>query len=340
MTLPSSYVLESVELAYATTAHRAQGSTVDTAHVLVTVQLTRALLYVGMTRGRHSNRAYVATHQSTTDLHEPHPEQTMQDVLEAILENPGVELSAHEVMRQELDNVARLDRLIPIHEHLCQLDARNRFAPAISASGLDRADLAALEASAACGPLITALRRAETAGLDVALVLSRAVHQSSLNNAADIGAVLHARVERLTARAVRRTDHEPTLIAGLVTPADHVSDPTLIAPLRELEAQIAHRATWLADQAEAQRPAWYRTVSRHLLIEIAAYRERYSITSRTILGDGPPPGAFAQTAHLKRLRGRLCDAGQLAEFARPIAPANQAAQQGIANEAETAHLVD
>jgi UvrD-like helicase family protein len=39
-------------LAYATTAHRAQGSTVDTAHLLVTDQLTRALLYVCMTRGR------------------------------------------------------------------------------------------------------------------------------------------------------------------------------------------------------------------------------------------------------------------------------------------------
>ena len=64
VTLPSSYVQESVELAYATTAHRAQGATVDTAHLLVTEQLTRALMYVGMTRGRDANNAYVATHQT------------------------------------------------------------------------------------------------------------------------------------------------------------------------------------------------------------------------------------------------------------------------------------
>ncbi|GAA3537527.1 MobF family relaxase [Kribbella ginsengisoli] len=301
VTLPAAYVQQSVELAYATTTHRAQGSTVDTAHLLVTDRLTRALLYVGMTRGRHSNHAYVATHQSTTDLHEPRIEQTMQDVLEAILENPGVELSAHEVMRQELDNATRLDRLIPIHEHLCQLDARNRFAPAISASGLDRVDLAALEASTAYGPLVTALRRAETAGLDVTEVLQRAVQQSSLNNAADIAAVLHTRVERLTSRAVRRTGYRPTLIAGLVSPADHVSDPTLIGPLRELEAQIAHRGTWLADQAIAEEPPWHRALPRQLLVEIAAYRERYGVKGHLVLGEKPPTNALTRAAHYQRL---------------------------------------
>ena len=133
---------------------------------LVTEQLTRALMYVGMTRGRHTNNAYVATHQTTPDLHEPHPEQTMQDVLETVLNDPGVEQSAHEVMRQELDNATRLDRLIPIHEHLCQLDAKKRYQPAIAASGLDPADQAAVQASPAYGPLIAALRRAENAGLN------------------------------------------------------------------------------------------------------------------------------------------------------------------------------
>ncbi|MEU4293210.1 MobF family relaxase [Kribbella sp. NPDC026596] len=43
VTLPSKYVRESVELAYATTAHRAQGATIDTAHLLVTDKLTRGL---------------------------------------------------------------------------------------------------------------------------------------------------------------------------------------------------------------------------------------------------------------------------------------------------------
>jgi ATP-dependent exoDNAse (exonuclease V) alpha subunit len=138
VTLPSAYVRESVELGYATTAHRAQGSTFDTAHLLVTEQLTRALLYVGMTRGRDGNHAYVATHATATDMHEPTFEQTMQDILEAVLKDPGVERSAHEALRQELDNATRLDRLVPLHDYLSQIAARQRYHPAVTTSGLDR----------------------------------------------------------------------------------------------------------------------------------------------------------------------------------------------------------
>jgi conjugative relaxase-like TrwC/TraI family protein len=313
VTLPSTYVQESVELAYATTAHRAQGATVDTAHLLVTEQLTRALMYVGMTRGRHTNHAYVATHQSTTDMHEPHPEQTMQDVLEAVLENPGVEQSAHEVMRQELDNATRLDRLVPIHEHLCQLDARTRYHQAITASGLDPADQAAVEASPAYGALIAALRRAESANLNIPQLLHQAVTQAPLTNANDLAAVLHTRTERLTTRATHRTGYHPPTIAGLITPATQVSDPTLISPLRELESQIAHRADRLADQATRERPAWFQNLLRMVadrseheratcLRQVAAYRERFSVQGPTPLGDVPPARGVARSINYSRLK--------------------------------------
>jgi hypothetical protein len=231
LTLPAPYVAESVELAYATTAHRAQGTTIDTAHLLVTEQLTRALLYVGMTRGRHANNAYVATHQTTSDLHEPHPEQTMRDILEAVLNDPGIEQSAHEIMRQALDNSTRLDRLIPIHEHLCQLDAKQRYRAAATASGLTASDQAALEASPAYGAFVAELRRAEAIGLTAQDVLHRVVNQSALTDARDIAAVLHSRIERQVARSIQRTGRQPVLIAGLVAPATNISDPTLIAPL-------------------------------------------------------------------------------------------------------------
>jgi len=59
--LPAGYVAEHVELAYATTTHRAQGRTVDTAHAMVTSASTREALYVAATRGRNSNRLYVDT---------------------------------------------------------------------------------------------------------------------------------------------------------------------------------------------------------------------------------------------------------------------------------------
>ena len=47
--LPADYVAEHVELAYATTAHRAQGRTVDTAHAMVSPTTTTG----GAVRRRH-----------------------------------------------------------------------------------------------------------------------------------------------------------------------------------------------------------------------------------------------------------------------------------------------
>ena len=50
--LPAAYVAEHLELGYASTVHRAQGRTVDTAHAIVQPGMTREALYVAMTRGR------------------------------------------------------------------------------------------------------------------------------------------------------------------------------------------------------------------------------------------------------------------------------------------------
>ncbi len=57
--LPSDYVRKHVELAYATTAYGAQGSTVPVSHVLVGEHTGAASAYVGMTRGRERNVAHL-----------------------------------------------------------------------------------------------------------------------------------------------------------------------------------------------------------------------------------------------------------------------------------------
>ncbi|MEB0014817.1 helicase C-terminal domain-containing protein, partial [Glaciimonas sp. Cout2] len=61
ITLPNDYVNSAVELGYASTIHRAQGMTADTAHVLADSSTSRELVYVGLTRGKHENRLYVET---------------------------------------------------------------------------------------------------------------------------------------------------------------------------------------------------------------------------------------------------------------------------------------
>jgi hypothetical protein len=59
--VPGEYLREDAELAYAGTVHAAEGRTVDTCHALAQEGLTRALLYVALTRGREANYAYVIT---------------------------------------------------------------------------------------------------------------------------------------------------------------------------------------------------------------------------------------------------------------------------------------
>ncbi|WP_448390534.1 MobF family relaxase [Microbacterium aurum] len=59
MTLPADYVTEDVHLAYAVTAYGVQGATVNAAHTLVSDALDAAGVYVGMTRGRETNRLHI-----------------------------------------------------------------------------------------------------------------------------------------------------------------------------------------------------------------------------------------------------------------------------------------
>lgn len=99
--LPARYVAGHVELGYATTAHRCQGMTVDTAHLLATDTLTRELLYVGLTRGTGANTGYVVTeHAIDPGLdHPPDDPVTARDILEQVLRRVGSELSATETLR-------------------------------------------------------------------------------------------------------------------------------------------------------------------------------------------------------------------------------------------------
>jgi hypothetical protein len=57
--LENQYLREHVSLGYAVTVHTAQGVTADTAHAVLGENTTRCLLYVAMTRGRHTNTAYL-----------------------------------------------------------------------------------------------------------------------------------------------------------------------------------------------------------------------------------------------------------------------------------------
>jgi conjugative relaxase-like TrwC/TraI family protein len=239
ITLPGRYVATSVELGYATTAHRAQGATVDTAHLIVTDNLSRELLYVGMTRGRTANHAYIATTNTQDEQHQHHRERTARDILHDILNRSDAERSAHEIMRAELDATSRLDRLVPIHEHLAQIAAADRYSPILHNCGIPSN---AIANSRAYGPLLAALRDAESRGLDPNQLLPHAINRSALHTAKDIAAVIHARIDRLIRRAERRGHLKPpTRLAGVATSIRHSVRSDLDAALRDTEALITDR---------------------------------------------------------------------------------------------------
>ncbi len=119
VTLPADYVADHVELAYATTAHRLQGDTVDTAHPVITPGTSREALYVLASRAREHTTLYVAT-EACVDVateHAPPPDRGARDVLVEVLNTQASQLSATETVRQTLTDATRLTTLSAQYTH-------------------------------------------------------------------------------------------------------------------------------------------------------------------------------------------------------------------------------
>ena len=295
--LPPEYVAEHVDLGYAVTAHRAQGVTVDTAHVVVTASTTRENLYVSMTRGRESNIAYVALDQPDDSHSTPEADDvTARTVLYGVLQHSGADLSATQTIEAEYELHGGIDRLAAELETIAADAQHDRFADLLSRSGLTAEQHAAVVESTAFGPLAAALRRAEAYHHDLERLLPRVVGQHRLDDADDIAAVLRYRVDKVAATPPRGCGLRPRLIAGLIPeplgpmPAE---DRQAIDQRKEL---IESRARALAEDAVASRQAWIRRLEpRHgdarvgeawldAAATVAAYRDRYEITSDLPVG--------------------------------------------------------
>jgi hypothetical protein len=100
------YVAEQVQLGYAITAHRAQGATVDSCHVMVSPGMTREAFYVAMTRGRYGNTTYVVTEHADPEQedhrHAIGEPPSTQQVLRKVLATEGTERSATEQLQQRV----------------------------------------------------------------------------------------------------------------------------------------------------------------------------------------------------------------------------------------------
>jgi conjugative relaxase-like TrwC/TraI family protein len=96
--LPAAYVAEHVEHGWATTIDGAQGATTDIAILLARPGIDREHLYVGLTRGRHENHAYLAPAIDDDHAHPTTSDTRARQMLRAALARSGRNDAAHTLL--------------------------------------------------------------------------------------------------------------------------------------------------------------------------------------------------------------------------------------------------
>jgi len=305
VTLPAAYVTEHLSLGYASTVHSVQGRTVDTAHAVITPRTGAASLYVGLSRGRQVNTAYVTTVQVPDDsppgqastVERRDPAAVLADILDRDDDNAAA-------LRIEEDSAALARSARTAGDRMA--DAASLLAPGRIASVLDRLAVDGaltaeqrrrLAADPATSQLGMLLRQAELAGRDGEAALAAAATDRPLDGAESIGAVLHsrlaARLGPLVPGGDRFTDRIPA-----------VPDPTWRRYLERLAENADRRARELGTRTAEEPPRWAREalgpvparpVERLDWEEragrVAAYREMAGHDDQAVaLGAAPPPG--------------------------------------------------
>jgi len=300
--LPAAYLQKHVQLAYAGNVHVAQGRTVDTAHLAVDETAGREAFYVGMSRGRHSNTAYVINERTrAADLAaEPRPSPDVADpgagdtwqlhrfnVLAGVLDREQGDLTGTEMMRSELDRAASLATLAPVWADLTRASATRRHEAAISAV-LPPGDWQRFGEDAERGTLARLLRAAELAGHDTDAVIRHAIGKRDFAGARSIAAVLCGRIQRTIGTP------EPIAAPSYLARTPLIDDPVDRAFAFELAAAMDDRTRMLGDRAALDRPAWAVSILGEVPADpagrtewtrragiAAAYREERGWTSQT-----------------------------------------------------------
>ncbi|WP_173921730.1 MobF family relaxase [Agromyces sp. Marseille-P2726] len=289
VTLPVAYLREHVQLAYATTAHRSQGRTVDTAHMLVDETTTREVAYVGLTRGKQSNKAYVTAGVPDSDTSRQ-LERGWRDVLESVLRSTGADTSATATARGEQARVSSIRQLAAEYDTLAAHIAAERYGAVLSAS-LGEELHAQLRGDGGYDALVALMRRLDEQQLPVAEIITEAVHARRLDTANDAAAVVHQRLtDRLAIASANAPQARRERIAGLI--------PVICSDHADMQRALDERATAIRDRAErvlddaiAAGEPWTSRLRipggddwREHAVTIAAYRDKWGVTSSTPLG--------------------------------------------------------
>jgi conjugative relaxase-like TrwC/TraI family protein len=299
LVLPAGYVHDHVELAYATTVHRAQGSTVDTAHaILDDTTATRELLYVALTRGRDQNHVYIPTDQpaGTEDHHDHHrQQQDERAALEQIMARTSAEPTATETLRLAVAEHASLRQLMAEYETIASHAQHDRWETLLESTDLTDAQLDRILDPETRPTVEAALRRGESNGYDV----EKLVHSvaAKLNDHERPAAALVAVLDRETGQP-RGSSHPvlPKRVAGLIPiPKGEIPEDMRIA-LTEREHLIVRAARTLAITDIRAREPWTSWLGKapiqptaqeawlQAATTIRLYRDRHDITTSRPLG--------------------------------------------------------
>jgi hypothetical protein len=324
------YLAESAELGYATTAHRSQGITVDTSHTVLTQgRLTRELFYVGMTRGRTSNTAYVCESNPAADEQAVSgPPSSWRQILGEVLAAEGAERTAHEVRAAETAKADTLQRLAAEYDYLAQLAASEHLTAAITNVMPDA--VPHLHEFPSWGAGVAAWRRAMAADpASARRVLEGALRRPG--DAQDHMAVIHARLRRVG----NGTEWESLSVLNedLFTQRQDLQEM-----IDRVRSRTASRRARVAGDALATRPAWVRTLHATaggavdaqrwaaVVGDIAAYRDRWDIEA-TADPLGPVPATFEweQTQEhdqlQRQIQSMLQSTSRMAGRSEPAMPA-------------------
>jgi conjugative relaxase-like TrwC/TraI family protein len=318
VTLPAEYVRDQVQLLYATTAHRAQGTTVDTAHPLITAGMTREALYVLATRARERTVFYVGTHDLPYDedarvdqiRHDPR-QYAAREILLNILATEGAALSAIETITDAQEQAGSLSTLVPRYLHAAHQDAAARYrAAAVIALGADGGR--ELTADPAWGAVVRRLFDAEGDGWDPARLLATVAAKRELASADSVAEVIawridgflagtrvppHADVELPVHRcqpyenaAMANARLDAIAVAALGTPLagraqGEMAWPALLAALRRAENAGYDPTQALTRTATARELRTARSISEVLSWRINRYLAAHSSSTTTTTDD-------------------------------------------------------
>ncbi|WP_229659412.1 MobF family relaxase [Nesterenkonia alkaliphila] len=301
LVLPAAYVRKDLELGYASTVHRAQGSTVDIAHVLVDPEkASRELLYVALTRGRESNHAYVV--QPDPHEVEPHLDQpgakTVVEQLARVLARSDAGLSATETLTLEVDRHASLSTLLDEYDVLAREAQIDRWVALLDVAPFPEGVADDVFTSPYYDHLEGAIARHEAAGHDVTAILTAlAPSLTPGEDQTDPAAQLATSIDQATTRLPEGRSTRARRVAGLIaTPVEPIPNDVQAAlseraALIEDAAQRAlHRAInagedWTARIGRPGANRRARTAWLTAATTIALYRHRYDITGAAPLGD-------------------------------------------------------